>query len=422
MSFVPTLSVEEEAIMADEHSEAEIAMDNGINEAERIQDIADVANDATLVVSDIPEVGQVEQDLVASVADMAVAGTDASATDVLSVTNADGAVSTEGIASALKSLWDTIVSALKNMWAGIRNWLTTYFATLDRNKRHAEKLIQRLDGMRGWTASDDAKVEISDMFGYARQSLGAKQLFGRIGVVMVEHRTMVATALETQKNVMLPLGDELIRGYKEFGQNKDMAVMTKVVQAISTQMEGYIKSLGISEDGKVRKNNASKEVAQMTIHANGYNKHITDPANSTETKIALLAKVRFSVDQDTNLIGNGRKVTMRVDMTPDMLKADVQKDLDIINGLIKYRDNEFKQLEAKSELVQRACEAMLGTVKDGDKGTVALAKKLMPMTTAYANWATQPGIKLLSTVARHLQYWLTLSEKCANMFHEQTVA
>jgi hypothetical protein len=416
----PTLSVEEAAILADEHSEAERAMDTTASEVERITEIAEVATDVQLVVSDVPQIGQVEQDLVAAAADMAVAGTDANAEEVLSLTDATGAVSAEGIVSALKSIWDAIVTAIKNMWVGIRHWFTTYFSTLDKNKKHAEALIKKLDGMKGFIAPEGASVDIMDTFSYGRRANGKfSSMFGTVDEQANQMRGVVVKALAAQASTIGSIGESIVHGFNEYTGADNTVAISKAVGQIATNMESYIKAIGAVYLNEKKGVTKSVNVGAMEIQVSGFNTAMARSENSVETQVALLNKVRFSVDQETNMTGNGHGVELSLaGLTPELVKQSAIGYMKFIDQLIAMRDTELKALEAKSDAVQKACEAMLGRIKPDDKVGQTLAKKLMPLATAYAHWATQPAVKLLSVSARHLNHWLSLTEKASNAFVE----
>jgi hypothetical protein len=421
---VPTLSVEEEAILQDEHNEASIAVDAATAEADRITEVAEVAQDAVLVVDETPEVGQVEQDLVGAVGDMAVAGTDADPEEVISLPVTDGQdVSVEGIVSTLKSIWDAIVTAIKNMWVGLKHWLTTYFSTLEQNKKHAEKLIERLNGMKGYVPNiKNDKIEIKDIFNYANiiAGLNLSELFGGIAGRDKRFEDFVVGATDTQGSLMVNLGHAIAEGYDKF-DGINVSELGDMVDFMSRKMGEYCKKLGLSKGDGKDKDKYTFNVAQMKVEAEGFSDTIENQANSFETKLAYLCKIRFKVDQHTSFAAAG-VVSYRNDTTPDMVKADVQHKLNFINQLIAHKDAHFKQLEEAVQKVEQACSKMLERVKEDNKEGMTTAKRLMPLTSAYANWATQPAAKLLDVAARHNKFWLSLSEMVTNNFQEPAAA
>lgn len=412
----PTLSVEEEAILIDEASEAGIAADAAAADLDRVAEVADVANDTMLVVDETPEVGQVEQELVNAVGEMAVAGTDESAEDVISMpTGADDKISVEGIASALKSIWDAIVTAIKNMWIGIKHWLTTYFSTLEQNKKHALSLIERLGTMKGYLANEGAMVtsSMTDIYHYTGRSF--LDLFNTAGRQEEAFNTYVLEAARAHHESMGLIGAALEYGYQNFdGMNADQA--GNFVEKIVPKLQEYAHKLKLEQTkGDVWE--TKQKMGQMKVVVKGYSDKIADPAQSVETQIAMLCKIRFSVDQDTSF-GSNKLVSMKLDVTPDKLLEYTKERLTFIEELLKFKGDQFKSLEAQLDKVQKSCEEMIKRVKEDNKEGSGFAKRMMPLCSAYANWATQPTAKLFSTAARHNKFWLSLFEMATNNFQK----
>jgi uncharacterized coiled-coil protein SlyX len=414
---VPTLSVEEEAILQDEQNEAEIVADAAAADADRITEVAEVAQDAVLVVDETPEVGQVEQELVGAVGDMAVAGTDANPEEIIAVpAAAEGEqLGVEGIASTLKAIWDGIVTAIKNMWVGLKHWLTTYFSSLEQNRKHADRLIERLKGMKGQLANDGAMLtsHMVDIFHYTGRSF--IDLFNSAGRQDETFKTYVVDTIKHQHDAMVLVGAALEYGYqnfeKEFVPNSD-----NFVSKVTNKFKQYIHDLKLEAD-KGGEWATKQQMGQMKVVVKGFSDRIDEAGDSAETKISLLSKIRFSVEQDTSF-GSAKIVSVKNDVTTEKLIEMVQSRIVFIDELLKFKNDQFKALEAQLEKVQKACSDMLGRVKEENKEAMALSKRMMPLTTAYANWATQPTAKLLSTAARHNKFWLSLFEMATNNFQE----
>lgn len=420
---VPTLSVEEEAILEDQNSEAEIAVDNSADEIERITDVAATTNDTLTIVNEIPEIGSVEEELVSAVAEMAVAGTDANPDEVLAVNGAgtEGAVSTEGIASVLKSIWDAIVTSIKNLWVGLKHWLTTYFSRLEQNKKHAEKLIARLDDMKGYVGGH-GDIMTQDILGYGDFS-GLKNLFGSIDSAEKNFHDTVPNIIKTQFALMHPLGDGVadafgtMKAAKPQGDESsalDVTDIAEVVHLLNGKMVDYCKKLGMKQNPKDPTRWATDEIGNMRITAKGVNQNVNEK-DDPFTQLAHLSQVRFSADQSTNLV-TPIGIKLKNDATPETVKERVQTTLDFINTMLAIKADQFAKLEQQVEKVQKACEAMLNQVKQDDKKAVTQAKAWMPLASAYANWATQPAAKLMVISARHNKFWLTVGEMATNNF------
>jgi hypothetical protein len=412
---IPTLSLEEAAILADEENEASIVADAAAADTDRIAEVADIANDTMLVVDETPEIGQVEQELVNAVGEMAVAGTDDNPEDVISMPVADGQdISVEGIVSALKSIWDAIITAIKNMWVGLKHWLTTYFSSLEQNKKHAEDLIKRLSAMKGYLANDGAALtsHIVDIFNYSGNTW--LDFFNVAGKNDEDFRTYVLEAAKNQHALMGQIGIGMEQAFQGY-DGVNVADTEDVVNTLGKTMNTYMQRLKLEPEKGDKW--TSKKIANMTVTAKNYSANWSVSGTNLETKIAMLSKVRFEVDQVTEF-GSTKGRVMKNDTTPEMLLPMVQKRLDFINELLKFKGDQFKSLETTMDKVQKACDEMLGRIKDDNKEATAFAKRLMGLCSAYANWATQPTAKLFSVAARHNKFFLSFYEMATNNFQK----
>lgn len=412
----PTLSVEEQAILEDEQSEAAITADAAAADADRVTEVADVAQDTILIVDETPEVGQVEQELVSAVGEMAIAGTDGNPEDVISIPPAGEGedLSVEGIVSSLKSIWHAIVTAIRNMWVGLKHWLTTYFSSLEQNKKHAEALIERLGKMKGYTANDGITLTSTmlNVFDFGGKSSLLALLADPESDDKRFQKYMVSVA-QNQHGLMVAIGEGMEKGYREY-DGVNATELNSVVDTMSTRMVDYMKKLDL-HPGKGGDWVSDGKMGNVKVIAKGYNHQMNDPAQSMETKVALLSKVRFAVDVDTHFTTQ-TNAFMKADITADKLLEVVKERVTYIDELLKFKGDQFKTLETQAEKVQKACEDMLGRIKDDNKEGTAIAKRMMPLATAYSNWATQPTAKLFNAAARHTKFWLSLYEMTANNF------
>jgi hypothetical protein len=109
----PELSLEEQAIAADEANEKAIDQTNTANDIDQLGDIIVTMGDVQTVVSNIPEIKPIDQALVSSVADAAVAGTDADPEELAGSLLPDSGVSTESFTGKLKGKLEELKKSLE---------------------------------------------------------------------------------------------------------------------------------------------------------------------------------------------------------------------------------------------------------------------------------------------------------------------
>jgi hypothetical protein len=303
------------------------------------------------------------------------------------------------------------------MWVGIKHWLTTYFSTLEQNKKHAEALIVKLKGQQGFVPNMKTDgVSITDIFNYSGNGggLNLSKLLGGPGKTDQEFQQFVIDACGQQYAVMIPMGKGLAQAYNEFDGN-DTSKLGHIVDTLVRKMGDYCKSLGLEEGMASDKGEFVKRIAFMKVVARNWSEKISAQANSPETKVAFLSKVRFEASQITDFESNAR-VLYKNDTTPDALRQVVESRLKFIDALLHMKTNGFADLEKQVDAVQKACESMLGKIGEDNKQGQAEAKRLMQLSSAYSNWATQPMAKLLQLASRHNKFWLSLAEMVSNNF------
>lgn len=135
-----TLSVEEEAILIDEQNATMMEAQAEQADADRLLDTHDILTEAQMAITTVPEIGNVEQELIAAISEMAAAGSDVDPVDVMPVP--PEGVSTEGIVDAvadrLKKLWEQIRTMINNAWEHVKKFFSNLTQALAPSKRRAE--------------------------------------------------------------------------------------------------------------------------------------------------------------------------------------------------------------------------------------------------------------------------------------------
>jgi hypothetical protein len=141
-----TLSVEEEAIAADEQNQIVADLAEVTQETGRVSDMEATMADARTAVMSTAEVTPVEVQLVAAVADMAVAGTDANPDDVI-VIPGEG-VTTEGIISAVSSRLASFWKTIRELISKAMDYIVSFFKKVGQligiGKQKEKKLEEAL--------------------------------------------------------------------------------------------------------------------------------------------------------------------------------------------------------------------------------------------------------------------------------------
>lgn len=118
------LSVEEQAILDDEIAEVQSEITADRQAVNRLMDTNEIIGELKETADAVPELGPIEEQLVAAATDMAVAGTDANPEELIEATPAKG-VSTEGF-------WSTLGDKLKEIWAKIMEMILKAWDAIKR--------------------------------------------------------------------------------------------------------------------------------------------------------------------------------------------------------------------------------------------------------------------------------------------------
>jgi hypothetical protein len=442
----PTLTVEEQAILEDEHNEATANLDEAQTGIERVTDVNTVSGDVDQVISTMPQVTEVEQDLINSVNDMVVAGTDAES-DVLTETPSPetGVIAIESIVEkgveALKKLWKAIVLAVKNLIVGVKHWFTTYFSKLDGQVKRAGELRKRLHALLNADGEVDDQVAIADILGYSGGShfgalLAFLKVFEKSVVGMQQLPQFIFSHHDNMKKIgeqLVTLFDSVYQGSNEaHGLGGDNDRTGKAGLALFKAMQDYLKQFGDVYDDRnnktkglsiVRKSIGNTDILVrnpvLPKAAAGNNTFSNVDAHNDWDAIKRLSEVRFDVKK----AGSEFDTVMEIKLPVKGKVSEVAKEID--DALAKYetvgkafihlRDGAMKDMTQLIEKVEAACDKMVERASTKLMDNDGSARRFTALMPAYTNWATQPGTKLCQEVARHLNFWATLYEKATNV-------
>jgi len=174
-SYQVSLSVEEEAIASDELNGNVIELDKESADIDRLGDIVVSMGDVQTVISNTPEVSTIDKELVFAMGDMAVAGTDASADNIVGQALLDQSMSTEsfigGVKDKLSKMWQTIKEFIAKMWQHVKNFFTSQSKDAKILKAATEELDEDLKRLkeRGFSSQADLDKWMRDNDAFFRQ-------------------------------------------------------------------------------------------------------------------------------------------------------------------------------------------------------------------------------------------------------------
>jgi len=149
VAILPTLSVEEEAIMVDEQNAIVQDIERDHQDVARLTDTDIVVNDAISVIETVEHPAIQDKQLLAAVGDMAVAGSDADGSELLPSFGEGPDVSTESFVASvkekIKKMWEAIKTTITRIWESIKRFFDNIVGFFSGSAKRATRLRELLD-------------------------------------------------------------------------------------------------------------------------------------------------------------------------------------------------------------------------------------------------------------------------------------
>ena len=143
----PVLSLEEEQIMMSDAADLASEIGQELNECDRIIEVSDALEDLAVIADEIEQASPVEIALIEKAGDMAVAGTDIEAEEVVpSLESFRGKrIATEGLRDTAALIWKNIQEFLKAVWEKIEKFFYNIIGTIPTIRRRLEALAKKIE-------------------------------------------------------------------------------------------------------------------------------------------------------------------------------------------------------------------------------------------------------------------------------------
>lgn len=240
------LSLEEEQILLQEAQQdaAEVATD--LNEVDRLVEVTAGLEDLAVIADGIEEATPAEVALIETAGDMAVAGTDIPAEEVVPAMEAykGGRIATENIRDTAASIWRQIQAFVKKVWEKIEGFFYKIFGTIPGLRKRLEALEESIDAAGGKSVEGDKKkFKVSS--GVSAFCVDHKPV-----KTEADLKAAVKDTLDTYKwiftnsaDLVAQVGKELAGAIGDFDPTKGAEEQAKVVAETAKK---YAQSLGRS--------------------------------------------------------------------------------------------------------------------------------------------------------------------------------
>lgn len=141
-----TISLEEEQIMMSDAADLAAEVHQELNECDRNLEISDALEDLAIIADQIEQASPVEIALIEKVGDMAVAGTDIEAEQVVpSMESFKGMrIATEGFKDTAATIWKNIQAFLKSIWDKIEKFFYNIFGVIPAIRKRLDILNEKI--------------------------------------------------------------------------------------------------------------------------------------------------------------------------------------------------------------------------------------------------------------------------------------
>jgi len=427
------LSLEEEAMLMTEIADCENNSDNAIATADRVLEVQRGMDDVGIILATMPDPTSVEEQLARAVADMAVAGTDIDPTILLPdvsdplemvATEDNGAMilhpnhpqSSERVKdpsliqkmiNALAEVWEAIKQALAEAWKSVKQHYNSVFGAVEAAQRNVKELLAKYTELGSVEPTDHRPIVIFDSGDTFR--VGGKMLLGEDRFKAVERLNSFAMSLYgIAPKKVLNIGKHIENAFRSFDPNRLDDFTKRFSHDMGELFEDYAKTftsdyLPDAHNGQGNVTLTSAPLlgnfqATITVPGPLANKEVEDPMEI----ITYVSKVRASISKmDTNVKDNHAGLSIPI-QNSDVYRYSLMGVAKIINIMLDYKSGSVaNQLAMQSTAIEKATSMAIDHAKRStDPEAFAVVKRVLPINSAYANWASQPMMKVLGQLIR----------------------
>jgi len=404
------ISMEEEAIMIDEGSQAAAECDQDLKEAERIVEVSNALEDLAVVAGSKEDLSDDEARLMEHAGDMAVAGTDVEPDEIVPAMEAfrdketgkiSGKLAMENFREKAERLWQNIKRILKEIWEKIAQFFYKIFGTIPRRRKALKSLAEKVEATHSMQR-DKAKFTV----GASRFMFTGNTAVKTGGALEAAVKEFVATGQWIYGDYVSHvkgLAESVAKGLDSFDVEKPAEATKMVAEALVREGKGRKVPGQGSYAGNSRWTNF--EVAKGHDLLGGVSLFSLAPkAAEGVGDLAVLDRSRQAVIQlapsSEKASGNNNAIEFQTLTQAESLGLikELEKLLDSMEqyqrGKVKGEiESAKKKIADASEKAEKAGEAKRGSEDAGERAAVPHYKALVQFNVALARWIQSPTIE-----------------------------
>lgn len=400
----PVLSLEEEQVVASEvaNTEAEIATDLG--ETDRVLEVSDALEDLAVVADGITEATPAETALMEVAGNMAVAGSDIEAEEIVpSMESFRGTrISTEGLRETAATMWKNILEFLKKVWAKIEAFFYKIFGLVPGLRRRVASLEKSVDEATGLKLENN-KFKVTS--GVAALCVDYKPIKNEaeLKAGLKDLREAADFIYKTKLSGDAKAGEKMADIIGDFDPEKDAAAqVTEMVKAVGAHIKASANVPGSSTAPSGYTGFAVKAGAQLMGNTRLVSKLYNEQGD--KSVLGALDRVRHSGvefatarEKAGTIPGDFEFATLSLAGCSAILK-DVENLLDSVEEYKRGKSSKEvaaakKKMETASEKAGKAFEKSGNGEPDSkERAAMPYYKGLLNMNAAFVRWVQQPAV------------------------------
>lgn len=410
------LSLEEEQDLLVEATTDEAAVNADMAQVERISDMSDALEDLAVVTDGMGEDGpsDTEAALVDTMANMAVAGTDVEATEIVPAMESFGGrklrYSSESIRDRAKAIWESIRKFLKQIWDKITSFFYKIFGTIPALRRRLEALKKSIDD-NSRRVIEDKKITISTSVSALsvdyKQPKNGEELKKNFTTFVNEAKDIYTAVADSG----LKLGEIVLKGLEDFDGDKP----AESLRGFRREFMGQFKNIkpgttGSDLSGKrfgdeLKVMGSAPLMGNITIIAK-IPKEVggKDGDAPTVRVLEMIRKVGFEVIQTSEKPKDSPASFEMETCSNGTMSSLVEEALDLLDVLEKFqrgkRASEMKSLRGKmetaSDRLSKDMDKLAGSDEKAERDAVPYYRAMVNFNSAYARWMKDPAMPMVS--------------------------
>lgn len=407
------LSLEEEQDLIVEAAADEAAVNNDLAQVERISDMSDALEDLAVVTDGMAEDGPTDTEaaLVDTMANMAVAGTDVEAEEIVPAMESFGGkrmrYSAESIRERAKAIWESIRKFLKQIWEKITAFFYKIFGTIPALRRRLQDLKKRIQDNSKNTI-DQKKITVTT--GVASLSVNYKTPTSDTDV-RKNLSTMVTACKAVYTDILdegIKMGNIVLDAINDFDPVEPDASLQKLVPALAILQKKNTSGLGFTGVSGNRFGDGYE--AQLSDPLPGNISIVLKRAKKMPTTTTSVSSLEELSKFDTGIVQTSDKpkdtpssFEMSTAGNANMLGMvdESLEILDILEGFQRgKRATEMKSLRGKletaSEKASNAMKKLSDSEEKEEKAAVPYYRALLNFNTSFTRWMKDPAMPMVS--------------------------